>query len=314
MQPSITFTGVDEQTNMDWVSKLRAEIGFLYTKNPDGRNRYPSREWITTNAPKCHYAALHICGGKARQELLNGELTDFLKPFRRMQVNGKLTVEEVEKICEMNPNHVVITQHNSGNIDLLNVKGTSHALLVDASGGKGLSPVGWVRPETYKSVGFVGGFCADNIPTELPKVQIAAGQRSFWIDMEGKLRDDNDWFDISKVNAAYDVFEKINPPIYRKLTLKPEWIDYRKMIILTHHMFKTKIGSHITKCNSCGSNWDDSDEQIMQIALDRATGLGLTHILPTIEVYKCGENGARIHVSGIRILVPVITKEENENN
>ena len=70
----------------------------------------------------------------------------------------------------------------------------NHALLVDGSGGRGVSPESWARPETYKQVGFAGEMGPENLALELPRIALVAASES-WVDMEGKLRP-ADWFDI----------------------------------------------------------------------------------------------------------------------
>jgi phosphoribosylanthranilate isomerase len=91
-------------------------------------------------------------------------------------------------------------------MDLLAVDAPNHSLLVDGSGGRGLSPERWVKPTTSKRVGFAGGLGPDNISAEYARIKEVA-EGDFWIDMEGKLRDENDWFDTEK---AYRMLRNLN--------------------------------------------------------------------------------------------------------
>jgi len=210
---TITVTGVDEGTSFEDVQFLagmpHTEVGFLYTKAPEGRNRYPSREWLARAMPLASgRAAIHICGGKARAELLAGDLGDLVSHAARIQVNGCIKVAEVERICSLYPGHVVITQHKQENARILAVEASNHALLVDASGGRGIAPEGWARPATTKQVGFAGGLGPASLPTELPLIQ-AVATGDWWVDMEGNLRTEG-WFDAVLAAKAISIFNNTN--------------------------------------------------------------------------------------------------------
>lgn len=211
----ITLTGADQRTKVDDLVRLAdmgAEIGILYTWSPDGRNRYPSLSWIIETAEAlCGRSAIHICGQRARAEVIysypgSAGIGFALECVRRFQVNGKLSPLNVRTICHSFPDHVVITQDAAYNRVLRDMDCPNHALLVDASGGRGLLPQHWTRPATTKSVGFAGGLGPETLRDELPKIAQAA-QGDWWIDMEGRLRDEDDWFDIERARSALTVFQ-----------------------------------------------------------------------------------------------------------
>jgi len=200
-----TLTGADERTPLAELLKLAAwphvEIGLLYTFAPEGRNRYPSLDWLHGIAPRLSTVgrlALHVCGGRARRQLMDGELADLFRHAQRLQVNGTLQPEEVEHICSLYPGKTIITQHCTVNAALVDtIEAKNHALLVDGSGGRGVSPTAWVRPATAKAVGFAGGLGSENIIEQRPLIAaVATGQ--WWIDMEGRLRDSDDCFDVQR--------------------------------------------------------------------------------------------------------------------
>ena len=124
---------------------------------------------------------------------------------QRIQVNGLVQKEEIEAICSLYPDKTIITQHTRANEALLEVSTPNHAILIDGSGGRGISPTSWVRPTTTKSVGFAGGLGAENLIHELPKIESVA-ITPWWVDMEQKLRNDDDRFSISKALRAISVF------------------------------------------------------------------------------------------------------------
>jgi len=78
----------------------------------------------------------------------------------------------------------------------------NHAILFDASGGHGVSPEYWPAHLPDKSCGYAGGLGPDNLARELPRIQEAAGQGPYWIDMEGKLRNEADRFDLARARLC----------------------------------------------------------------------------------------------------------------
>lgn len=207
----VTVTGVDVRT--DLAALPDCEIGVLYTETPEGRNRYSS--WydvlsITKQLVRLgRKVAIHICGSRARRRLFDGELVELTALAQRIQVNGRLDQEELHEICYLHPSHQIITQANAWNRCLLDAPTGNHAILVDGSGGRGISPSEWLRPETDKPVGFAGGLGAHNIVAQLPLIH-AVAQGAWWIDMEGLLRDEDDWFDVERANAVVDAVKRAN--------------------------------------------------------------------------------------------------------
>jgi phosphoribosylanthranilate isomerase len=210
--PTITLTGADERTSLPALNKLTSdgrgavEIGLLYTVEPEGRHRYPSRSWLSKAAAALSGPiALHVCGSAARAQLQAQTLTDLVAHVQRIQVNGTLASQVVEQLCELYPRHIIITQHNAANDSLLQVRAANHAVLVDGSGGRGISPACWQRPQTNKAVGFAGGLGPENLKSQLPVIAKAA-EGAWWVDMEQSLRTHDDWFDAAmaaKTAAAF---------------------------------------------------------------------------------------------------------------
>jgi len=147
--PTITLTGADERTPLASLLHLindpLVEIGLLYTVDSEGRNRYPSADWLETTARALHgRAAIHVCGKRARGLLMACDIP-FIHHAPRIQVNGILSPDKVELICGLYPEHTIITQHHEGNATLVtDVRAPNHALLVDSSGGQGRRPAGYL--------------------------------------------------------------------------------------------------------------------------------------------------------------------------
>lgn len=128
--------------------------------------------------------------------------------FQRIQVNGAILALEVERLCEMYPRHTIITQHHVNNAHLLSVRAINHAILLDTSGGRGISPSAWKTPETLKAIGFAGGLGPDNLTAELRMISQIA-RPGWWVDMEGKLRV-HDWFSLELAGEVVAQFSSVN--------------------------------------------------------------------------------------------------------
>ena len=74
--------------------------------------------------------------------------------------------------------------------------------LFDASGGRGLEPLEWPKHLQDWTCGYAGGLGPGNLRRELPRIAAAAGPFPYWIDMESKLRDDEDRFWIGLARLA----------------------------------------------------------------------------------------------------------------
>ena len=219
--PFITLTGLDERTDIDALAGLHVEFGFLFRerRSPSGGpysdtfNRYPSWSWMASAAYQLHRSAIHICGMGARALLMSGRFPEGLGAFQRIQVNGEVTPHELLEICHMYGSWDIVTQLTpTRNRDLLGLDLPNHHVLVDASGGRGVLPDSWVRPETIKPVGFAGGLGAHNLTQELPKIAKVAGNGTWWVDMEANLRTEDDWFSVDKARAAVTQFQATLKP------------------------------------------------------------------------------------------------------
>lgn len=195
---TITLTGADERTPLEGLIHLvsaypAVEVGLLYTETPEGRPRYPSLDWLLETARALSgRVAIHVCGSAARRRLRDGQLRELTTHAPRVQVNGRVDPQELALLAQRVG--TLITQHNSLNKDLLALPVRNHSLLIDASGGRGISPAHWESPETDKPLGRAGGFGPHNLLVELEDYA-AVARPGAWIDMEGRLRTD-DWFDM----------------------------------------------------------------------------------------------------------------------
>lgn len=222
-----TLTGVDESTDLPTLTALSREFpivewGFLYSPKRQGLpGRYPSadslRRAFTELSPEVR-VALHVCGGGV-PDLLEGEsvvseLVELVAARNgRVQLNFNQTRDPLDLgqligFMSRHPALTVITQHNLANYwlwRLLRVA-ANHAVLFDASGGRGLLPEAWPEPLPGVPCGYAGGLGPENLSEQLTRIQAVAGNAAIWVDMEGRLRtvgaDGVDRFDLGRCRAC----------------------------------------------------------------------------------------------------------------
>lgn len=216
-----TLTGADDTIQHNELFHLSAkfpfvEWGILHHATLQGQGRYPSFRWIDilcTQIPVHTHTrfALHVCGRDAVNEFLTGTGSTRLRAarFARVQINFLATRYDpalVVTAIQRNRGKMIITQHNEANEGLLPMLSRipNHAILFDASGGHGVSPSTWPTHVPNKACGYAGGLGPDNLSRELPRIQQAAGQHPYWIDMEGKLRDEADRFDLARARLCLE--------------------------------------------------------------------------------------------------------------
>lgn len=192
----VTFTGIDERTDLVAVQELaarypRAEFALLVSKSKTGNeNRFPSlsfaKQFIDCRGTR---RALHICGAWA-ESIMRCErpvLPVDTSRFRRIQVNHR----------EPSPN--AIWDYAAGYNGIAQCHGetfpasSSVMWLFDRSGGTGKRPKFW--PDyPGRFVGYAGGINPDNV---IETLELIGAQGKYWIDMETGVRTD-DWFDLAK--------------------------------------------------------------------------------------------------------------------
>lgn len=241
-----TFTGVDSESNLNELRAISekfpfVEWGVLFSEERAGlENRYPSIDTISKFSEMATQfelnCAIHLCGSVALKYLKGIDIfeaipVNIFRSFDRVQLNINSTravpnsFEFGANLLANNPslnsglNPKPIIQFNPSNIEFLRGlslnSGFNFSVLIDASGGNGKSPDSWhTIPEVRNligsnsvEVGFAGGLGLDNILTEIVKINQAAGESNFWIDMEGKIRT-KDVFDLSLVEAVCDILVK----------------------------------------------------------------------------------------------------------
>lgn len=220
---AVTITGIDSSTSLAEVLRLSrlypwVEWGILYSPDRAGGGRYMHLDeilrWVNELRAAGVQRSLHLCG-RAVDRYINGAmlpsyggvvLSDALS---RLQLNSnqerkQYDIEDIARaVAECG--FPVITQHNSNNASVVRDLPTwQHHVLYDASGGEGVDDwSGWLPAFDHKiATGYSGGIGPDNISDALMAAYACASGKPFWIDMEGKLRNESDELDLDRVEAV----------------------------------------------------------------------------------------------------------------
>lgn len=220
----VTLTGADDKTSIDGLLDLSAEFpfvewGILFSQNRQGGTRYPSWHWVDH---LCIFTHLHLCAhlcGQWVTDAMQGRLSildrqGIDRAFGSIQLNcyqdrlrQAMTSEPLWRAISVIHNGrkpVILGGNYSGvTIDVEKFLNAGVYPLFDTSGGHGKLPQVWRSPFTTEYgtplfCGYAGGLGPDNIEKELFRIAEAAGEASIWIDMESKLRNSKDEFDLKK--------------------------------------------------------------------------------------------------------------------
>jgi hypothetical protein len=208
----ITFTGADDNTNIDDLIQIQEKYPFLefgILISSKSGNRYPSENWIENLKDKNLNLALHVCGKHVRNILCDGVLYLPYDWFHRYQLNINFSATKTDithsiDLLKKYENKKFIIQYNSANKiyinDLFKNKNDNVEILYDASGGRG-SQIKTIEEPPYNGVytGYAGGINVDNIETICKEIYNHKNNSLVWIDMESGVRT-NDEFDLEKIN------------------------------------------------------------------------------------------------------------------
>lgn len=226
----VTITGADDSilpTDLLPLSKdfPFVEWGLLLSKKKAGDPRFPSYEWMTeltrlTIRSEIKFSG-HLCGRWVRDLVFDG-LHSFLNEqpgieqmFQRFQLN--FHAEPHEKVNPKFFHWLGIDQRQY----IFQFDGVNHHLyqmackvnpeldiapLFDKSGGIGITPGEW--PIAFQGTynGYAGGLGPDNLEAEIQRIAKVAGEERVWIDMETKVRSEDDkQFDLEKVRRCLEI-------------------------------------------------------------------------------------------------------------
>lgn len=223
----ITFTGVDEHTDLDRLWKIHekypfAEFGVLTSLNWEkNSDRYPNPtlfgELEKRQQKQRIPLSLHVCGAMARHTAI-GKKEDlysvvglpYIFSFDRMQLNIS-SAHEINTSCFLFGREVIIQQKSVDKCPLFTAVAGSIpcSMLVDASGGTGKELT--IKTEPWLKefhVGFAGGIGEHNIKDVVTTLASDPNLDRFWVDMESSVRTD-DKFDLDKVERVCKIVDDL---------------------------------------------------------------------------------------------------------
>jgi len=232
----ITVTGADDQVSVEALWALqqvypKLEFGLLITQNyREVRPRYPSRSWLQRLVEEPLNLSVHLCGQVVRelidyksgeppliQELkwlwpkvqrIQWNVGDFDTNFLGIRITDFIERPEIrgkELIVQVTPTKQYRRELAVKAVNMQDSR-PEVGLLYDASGGRGLRPDVWPKPDLkIKHIGFAGGLNPENLAENLGMIQLQCRDHAFNIDVESGIRDESDKWDFGKVHDFVQV-------------------------------------------------------------------------------------------------------------
>ena len=226
---SITFTGIDDRTDIGRIQEIQdkypyVEWGVLmsYHWYKNG-HRFMSPKYLDKLWHKGLRLSAHLCGQMA-VDVLDAE-TDTMHAtigyrfdlFKRCQLNVVASRHfrqlRTMRVFDRQLDEVILQMQTPSTLDsfLKYVEEpTRHvSYLIDGSGGRGIDcPIKvFDKPDIH--VGYAGGIGPDNVREKLKMLFEYPSCGEFWIDMESRVRDEEDWLDLDKVEQVLVICDPI---------------------------------------------------------------------------------------------------------
>ena len=225
---TITITGADDHVNPEDLAFLSekypfVEWGILLSETRKGTNRFPSSFWMERLKKYKDQLRLsgHLCGRWLGDMMKTGtnsfkqENPDLWALFKRIQLNflGNTTeyTQDFLDSLSWSPRKQFIFQVNSFDNELLikcKNSGLNVVPLFDLSHGGGITPSDWPSATNQDYYGFAGGLGPSNLKEEIERILSQNKDINFWVDMETNVRDNDNKFDLLKVEKCLDIAEE----------------------------------------------------------------------------------------------------------
>jgi Phosphoribosylanthranilate isomerase len=229
----VTITGADDSTPIDDLLSLSKEFpfvewGILVSAKSEGHYRFPSRKWIDALVKQANYRvrelnplnlSTHVCGRWVRCLFVGAldwsELPSVISISQRIQINTHAeehvsTLGLLSNLSSLTlPQRQFIFQWDGVNDHFIYAplaKQFDVAALYDTSGGAGRLPSTWPSPQVDFPCGYAGGLGPDNVEGQLAIIEHRCAGRDYWIDMERRVRtDDDSRLDLDKVRRVLEI-------------------------------------------------------------------------------------------------------------
>lgn len=216
----VSITGADDGVAVADLNALAQEYPFvewaiLLLPEEAGSPRAPTFEWIRgfKAGYRGKHKAMHLCGG-ALAGFVEGraDILALMAGFDRIQLNLEFgpvegTYDPARLLAQIaaHPQFQFIIQYTDKRKSMLPALAAlpNHAILFDASAGRGVAPEGWPAPLQGHVCGYAGGINPANVARHIELIR-AAGAGETWIDMESGVRTDNR-FDLDKVREVLKI-------------------------------------------------------------------------------------------------------------
>ncbi len=222
----VTMTGADDSVDPIRLIEIQkdypfVEWGILTSRKSQDSYRFPSEKWrndlyeLAKDEPQINLSC-HICGTYVKELLMGGgrlirEIGNLWSLFQRMQINTHGVKHQFEwgavsGLKELNKE--VIFQYDAANTEILEyayINKVRCSALFDMSHGAGVLPKEWLKPLEMVKCGYAGGLSPENITEQLALIESKVGDYELWIDMETKVRsNDDELFDLDKVVSVLE--------------------------------------------------------------------------------------------------------------
>lgn len=221
----VTLTGADDSIRAAELLDISikypfVEWGILLSRNSKGNKRFPSQPWLNELSILHDGFNLsgHLCGAYVRELLMGNssfisEIGDVWKCLSRIQINThgephSYDLARLTYVLTKNLDKEFIFQYDNVNKDLFEKIAflPNVSALFDLSHGAGVLPESWPHPLTQVPCGYAGGLSPENLLGQLVNIESAVMDGEIWIDMETKIRSNNDkQFDLDKVIKVLEI-------------------------------------------------------------------------------------------------------------
>ena len=226
MLTTVTITGADDNTPAQALIDLSAEFPFvewgILVSMLRGGLRFPSREWMSDFSRKAAdnnlQVSMHVCGEWVRR-ILKGKMdwNDFPEVrivAERVQINTHAkehvsTSAVIDWFAARSCKEFILQLDGVNDLvfDACVHRNLRVTGLFDGSHGAGRLPDAWPTPywPQLSRYGYAGGLGPLNVEAEIPRIREARRNLDFWIDMEGRVRDEREHLDLLKVRKVLEI-------------------------------------------------------------------------------------------------------------